>query len=250
MGRKGESKHLKRHPAPRGWPIHVKEAKWTFRPRPGPHPSSRCLPLSIAVRDTLGYAKNAKEAKIILSEGKIRVDGKVRRNGKFPLGLMDVLEIQEAKVRYRMIPSQKKGLELIEIDEEEARLKPCRIENKTVVKGGHIQLNLHDGRNLLIEVSDPKTSKEDIYKHRDTLIISLSDQKIVKHIKLQEGVYAIVTAGRNAGKQGKIIDYTPGTASRQPLVTVQDQAGESIQTMADYIIVLGEESAEVKLAAG
>ncbi|MHA1832356.1 MAG: 30S ribosomal protein S4e, partial [Candidatus Baldrarchaeia archaeon] len=51
MGKKGPKRHLKRLPAPRFWPIHKKEFKWTVRPSPGPHPMNRCLPLLLIVRD-------------------------------------------------------------------------------------------------------------------------------------------------------------------------------------------------------
>jgi small subunit ribosomal protein S4e len=250
MGGKIGSRHLKRFAAPRGWPIHVKEAKWVFKPRPGPHPYNRCLPLSMVVRDILGFAKNAKEAKIILSDGKVKVDGKVRKDEKYPLGLMDVLEIEDAKVRYRTTPVRRKGLGLIEIDEKEASLKPCRIMDKAVVKGGHVQLNLHDGRNLLLKVKDPKKPQEDVYKPRDTLMINVPDQKIIKHIKFQEGAYVVITSGRNAGKHGKITEYVTGTATRPALASIQDKEGKVIRTTADYLLVLGEEEAEVKIAAG
>jgi len=69
LGRKGESGHLKRKPAPKMWPIHRKEAVWTVRPKPGPHSISRSLPLALIVRDILGFAKTVKEAKNIISQG-------------------------------------------------------------------------------------------------------------------------------------------------------------------------------------
>jgi small subunit ribosomal protein S4e len=249
MGGKGGARHLKRLTAPRSWPIHVKEKKWTVKPKPGPHSASRSIPLTIVLRDLLGYAKNAREARIILSQGKVKVDGAVRRDGKYPVGLMDILEIQDVNAKYRAIPL-KKGLSLIQINEEESQLKPCRIEGKTVVKGGHIQLNLHDGRNILVKVSDPKAPREDAYKPRDTLILSLPDQKILKHVKFQENAYALIISGRNAGKHGRITGFTPGTATRRAVVSIQDQNGETIQTVADYVFILGDEKPEVKLAAG
>lgn len=61
LGKKGGRRHLKRKPAPKTWPIHRKEQVWTIKPRPGPHPISRCLPLTLVVRDILGFAKTRKE---------------------------------------------------------------------------------------------------------------------------------------------------------------------------------------------
>jgi small subunit ribosomal protein S4e len=106
LGRKGERKHLKRKPAPRMWPIHRKEAVWTVKPKPGPHSLSSSLPLELTVRDILDLAKNGKEAKTIISHGKISVNGKVRRDEHFLVGLMDVISIADTKKSYRVLPSK------------------------------------------------------------------------------------------------------------------------------------------------
>ena len=114
MGKKGGKKHLKRKPAPRFWPIHRKELLWTIKPKPGSHPISRCIPLMLIVREMLGFAKTRKEAKTIISQEKIKVDGKTQREERFPVGLMDVVSIPEIEKAYRAIPSGK-GLILHQI---------------------------------------------------------------------------------------------------------------------------------------
>ncbi len=241
MGKKGGSRHLKRKPATRFWPIHRKEAVWTVKPRPGPHPIERCLPLLLIVREILGFAKTRREAKIILSQGKVMVDGVVRRDEKFPAGVMDVISIPETGQNYRILPS-KKGLILHPIDGEEVKFKPCRIENKSTVKGGKIQLNLHDGRNILIHVKDPRKPEEDVYHTLDTLVISVPSQEIIRHLRMIEGAYAIITGGKNMGVHGRIvkIEETPGRKRRKSLVTVEDKNGNSFQTTLEYIFTIGE----------
>ena len=161
MGKKGGKRHLKRKPAPKFWPIHRKEFVWVVRPKPGPHPTSRCMPLALIVRDILGFAKTRKEAKTIISQGKIKVNGKLQLEELFPTGLMDVISIPEMKKTYRILPSEK-GLFLHSIGSEEALFKLCRIENKTVIKGGRLQLNLHDGRNILVQVEDSQKPEGDV----------------------------------------------------------------------------------------
>ncbi|HDM89168.1 MAG TPA: 30S ribosomal protein S4e, partial [Candidatus Bathyarchaeota archaeon] len=111
MGKKGGSLHLKREASPPFWPIHRKKFVWTVKPRPGPHPVSRCIPLLLIIRDILGFAETRKEAKKIISQGKILVDGRVRRDDRYPVGLMDVVSIPELKMNYRVLPF-KKGLTL------------------------------------------------------------------------------------------------------------------------------------------
>ncbi|MFB0567160.1 MAG: 30S ribosomal protein S4e [Candidatus Bathyarchaeia archaeon] len=249
MGRKGGKRHLKRKPAPKFWPIHRKEAVFTVRPKSGPHPISKCVPLALIVRDTLGIAKTRREAKKIISQGKIWVDGKVQKEDLFPTGLMDIISIPDMERTYRVLLSQK-GLALYPFGKkEEAGFKLCRIENKTTVKGGHIQLNLHDGRNMLIRVKDASHPEEDVFQTLDTLKINFSNQEIAGHFKLSEGAPAIIIDGKNKGKFGKIaaIERRPGQKRRSALVTIEDSSGNRFQTSMDYIFVIGDKEPHMSL---
>ena len=58
MGRKGGTTHLKRNPAPKFWTIHRKEFVWTVRPKSGPHALQQSLPLTLIVKEMLGYANH------------------------------------------------------------------------------------------------------------------------------------------------------------------------------------------------
>src|SRR3989442_5218440 len=94
MARKFGPRQLKREPSPGFWPIHRKEYTWAPRTRPGPHAREKSLPLMIIVRESLGLANIAKEAIKIINEGKVKVDGIVRRDRRFPVGLMDIVQIE------------------------------------------------------------------------------------------------------------------------------------------------------------
>jgi len=247
LGKKGPKRHLKRLPAPRFWPIHKKEFKWTVRPSPGPHPMNRCLPLLLIVRDILGYAKTAKEARRILAEGRIKVDGKVRRDYKFPVGLMDVIEISDGNEAYRILPLPRQGLSLHPISGEEVKFKLCRIENKRTVNGGHIQLNLHDGRNILVRVNDPTKPEEDVYKTMDVLQISLPEQEIREYVKFEEGVIALVIWGKNMGQIGKIKEIIHGIGRRMSVVTLESSDGELFQTSLEYVFPIGRDKPLISL---
>jgi len=241
LGKKGGPAGLKRKPAPRFWPIHRKEFVWVVRPSPGPHYLENCLPLGIVLRDILGFAKTRKEAKTIVSQGRIYVDGKVRREDDFPVGLMDVISILDVDKCFRILPS-KKGLILHQIGKEEAVFKLCRIENKTVMKNGHIQLNLHDGSNILVKVADPKNPQEDTYKTLDTVKISLPERQILEHIKMNENDFAIITGGKNIGKYGKIVEVesAEGKKRRNALVIIEDEKGNRYQTILNFVFAIGE----------
>ena len=248
MGRKGERGHLKRKPAPKMWPIHRKEAVWTVMPKPGPHSISRSLPLALIVRDILGFAKTAKEAKNIISQGKITVDGKVRRDERFLVGLMDVISILDAKKSYRIIPSSK-GLFLHPIDSGEAAFKLCRIEDKTVVKAGHVHLDLNDGTSSLIKVSNPENPEEDIYRTLDVLKLSVPDRELLGYMKLTVGTPAIVIGGKNIGKYGKVItiEKKSDKKRRDLLVTLKDVNGDQFQTILDFVFILGDTEPSISL---
>lgn len=248
MGKKGSTTTLKRKPAPRIWPIHRKEYVWVVRPSPGPHSMKNSIPLAVILRDILGYAETRREAKAIVSQGKVKVDGKVRRDDAFPVGAMDVLSIQEINKNFRVLPHTK-GLILHPISEEEAKFKLCRIENKTTTKNGNILLSLHDGSTLLIKVVDPKNPREDIYSTLDTIKISLPGRQILQHVKMGKNVIALVTGGKNIGRYGKVVDIeeAAGKKRREAIVTIEDNRGNSFQTIMDYVFVIGGESPLISL---
>ena len=82
------------------------------------------------MRDMLGYARNTRESKIILAQNRVSVDGKIRREHKFPTGLMDVVGLPDANVSYRILPAVGKGLTAVQIPKDEAATKLCRIRKQ------------------------------------------------------------------------------------------------------------------------
>ncbi len=248
MGRKGERGHLKRKPAPRMWPIHRKEAVWTVMPKPGHHSLSDSLPLALVVRNILGFAKTAKEAKTIIDQEKIMVDGKIRRDERFIVGLMDVISIAGTKNSYRVLPSAK-GLILHPIDTTEAAFKLCRIKDKTTVKNGNLQLDLHDGTSLLPKTDSTQPLEETAYHTLDVLKISVPEHEIIGYSKLTEGAPSLVIGGKNVGKVGKIvsIEKKQDKKRRELLVTLKDENGNQFQTILDFVFVLGDTESLISL---
>lgn len=247
MARMGGSKHLRTYVAPRFWPISIKEAHWAIKPSPGPHPIKRAAPLGIIVRDYLGFAKTKNEVSKALKLGFVKVDGKVRRDYKFPVGVMDVIEIVPAQKYFRVVPDKVKYFKLIEITKEEASIKPLRIENKTTQKGGHIQLNLIDGSNVLIRVADPRNPAEDVYSTLSTVFVKIPERQIIDYVPFQEGNYAVVFGGKNVGFSGKIKEIKKGMKRYRSLVTIESENGELAQTSFDYVFVVGRDKPLIKL---
>ena len=198
------------------------------------------MPLTLVLRDMLGVAQTRKEVKMILSGGKVLVDGKIRKKDDFPVGLMDVISLPDMDKYYRIMPSHK-GLILAPITKEQANTKLVRVEDKSATSKG-VQIALHDGTNMLIKVADPKKPVEVVYDTFDILQLTFPDKTVAQTLKTKEGNLAIITGGKNVGKQGKIVEIekTEAKKRRQALVVVEDDKGVRYQTILDFIFSIGE----------
>lgn len=233
---KGPRKHLKRLAAPGHWPIRRKERPFTIRTRPGAHPLHESLPLAVIVRDLLNLTSTYNETRRVIAQGHVKVDGKPRKDYKYAVGLMDVIEIPEVKTRLRVLPAARHLLQLHSIPKKEADLKLCKITGKTTVAKGSIQLQLHDGRNILLPVEDPKAKAKEPYRVGDTLLIKVPDQAIRDHIPLQEGVTAIITGGDHTGFMGTLTKIDAETK----LGTLQGANAKTILTAIRYVFPIGQ----------
>lgn len=220
-----------------------KKRKWVVRPRPGPHKKFESISLLIIVRDLLKLVDNAKDAKKIIKAKEILVDGKPRINYKYPVGLFDVINIPKMNKHYRVVPGHA-GLSLIEIPSNEVNLKLCRIRNKTMNKGERLQLNLHDGKNILVE----KTKKEEkkVYKTGNSLLIELPSQKIIEHIKMEKEATAIITGGQNIGDIVKIKEIIK-TRGREPNKVLCVKNGREFEAIKNYVFTVGKTKPVIKI---
>ena len=246
MTRHGGSRTLKRFNTPKYLQIRRKHGKFFLKPSPGPHPIRFCLPLLHIVRDLLHIVDNHREAKKLIGLGNFKVDGKIVRDETYPVGLMDVLSIEKLNKYYRILPDSHHGLILHEIPEAESTFKLCRITKKSTIKGGNIQLNLHDGRNILVRVKDPTKPKEDIYKRMDVLKISVPEQEIIKVLKFKEGNLAIIMSGKNIGQVGKIINILKRFGPKASTVSIQHNSDHT-ETLYDYTFIIGEDQSEINI---
>jgi small subunit ribosomal protein S4e len=239
LGKKGKTARLKRKPAPKYWPIHRKELPWIVKPSSGPHSLQGCLPMTLVLRDMLKVADTRKEGKLILTEGKVQVNGVVRKKDDFPVGLMDVISMPDSNQYYRVIPTHK-GLALSPISKEEAKYKMVRVEDKHTITGG-VQVALHDGTNMTINVADPKNPVEVTYETFDILKVNMADGQVVETLKTKEGNTAVITGGKNIGVQGKIVEIekTEAKKRRQALVLIEDEKGARFQTILDFVFSIG-----------
>ncbi len=221
--------HLKRLAAPRTWKIRRKKTKFIAKPNPGTHKTRMCLPLSVVMRDMLGLAETLKEVKQILHSQEVLVDGVRRKEPRFPVGFMDVLSIPKIKKDYRMIINNKGFLTLIEAKNPD--IKPYKVLDKTVLKGGVTQLNLSSGVNIL--------SKKKV-ACQDTIVLKLPDKKIEDHITLEKDAYIFVTRGGHIGDHGVVQSVDENT------VTYKSEKGE-FEVLKKFLFIVGKKKPSINV---
>ena len=134
------------------------------RPSPGPHKLRECIPLAVLLKQRLKYALNYNEViKIVKNkEGLIKVDNKVRRDHRFPLGFMDVVSIEKSGEFFRMLYDVKGRYIAHKIETKEAVFKLCKVKRKALGKNKIPYIVTHDGRT--IRYPHPEIKKNDSIK--------------------------------------------------------------------------------------
>lgn len=230
------SKHVNRLTSPRTWAVPKKISKWITKPSPGAHPVERAIPLLVVVRDMLGYCDTGPEARMIIGGRMIKVDGKVVTNSKHGVGLMDVVSIPKTGEHFRMLLDTNGKLRMVRINEDSAKWKLVRVENKTTIKKGKTQLNLHDGRNIVLE--NPGN-----FRTGDTIKIELETQKILETYPFAEGNLAYLIGGQHVGELATIQSYVVTRNPRANTIRFK----ENFSTVKDNVFVVGINKPEVVL---
>ena len=225
--------HLKRLSAPRSW--HVKRKGITFmtRPLPGGHTKDHSMSLTSVMRTLLKVAKTSKEVKYILNNKTVLVDGKRRKEPKFPVGLMDVITFPDLKESYRMTMDNKGRLVCMKTSDKEAGFKLSRIRSKTKLSKGKTQLNMLDGRAIIVD--------KDTYKTGDVLALELPSQKIKEHLKLDKKQSVLLIGGKHAGESGKIEEI------KENKLIYKNKDNEMIETLKKYAFVIGGAEPLIKI---
>ncbi|MDP3992524.1 MAG: 30S ribosomal protein S4e [Candidatus Pacearchaeota archaeon] len=215
--------HLKRHEVPKSWPIYRKGTKYVIRPKSDIESG---IPLLVVLRDMLNVVQNRKEARRSIFLKQILVNNKIPKDEKKSLLLFDTISLIPEKKNYRLDLSEKGKFELKEINENEINRKAVKIVNKRMLKGKKVQLNLHDGRNIL---SDMKCEIS------DSVLINFSEKKIEKCLPLKEGSEAVVFAGKHSGKRGNIKSLD----RKKKIAEMETDKKEKINVLIKQIIVVG-----------
>lgn len=223
--------HLKRIATPKTWSFLRKKHTFITKPAPGAHSQTHATSVNTAVKELLGKATTTKEVKRIMKEQEILVDGKRRHDEKFNIGYMDVITFPKEKQSFRMTFNTKGKLVIIDVPAKEANLKISKIIGKHTIKGGKMQVNLSDGRNILLPKND--------YNVGDSLLVELPTQTVKEHLPLKPGAAVMVYKGKYAGTEG-VVENIEGRA-----VFIKTHEG-SIHTKRAYTYVVGDKKPAIK----
>lgn len=182
----------------------------------------------------LKIVNSSKEAKRILHDGSVLVDGNIVRDYRFPVGLFDVITMPKTDTSYRVILDRKQRFMLHKVTD--SGIKLYRITGKTNVKGGATQLNLHDGSNII--------SDEFSYRTSDTVLVSIPERKVLQHFVYKPGNLALITGGTHSGELATIKEIKKVRSSMPNMVSLQSTY--DFETVEDYVFVIGKNTPEIE----
>lgn len=206
--------YLKRNNVIRGLPIPRKGTKYIAK---ASSHSNSGVPVVVAIRDMLGFAKNSKEVKHMVNAEAIKINGKIVKDIKESIRLFNVLEAGK-NYELKVLPTGRFFFEDVKGNE-----RNCKVINKKILPKKKIQFNLHDGTNVL---------SNDKIKIGDTIVLGF-DGKIKKVIEMTEGKKVFVTSGKSVGLEGKIKKVTGGKA----LVDFKE-FGKEVELHKSHLIAL------------
>ncbi|MDE1825459.1 MAG: hypothetical protein KGH77_04025 [Candidatus Micrarchaeota archaeon] len=225
MGKKGGTRHMKRLASPPYMKLKRKEAKFVARPMPGRHTMANSIALLTFIKEKLGIANSSSEARRAIVEGRIEINGRVRREPKYSIGFGDVIKVIPSNESYILTFGKYGAFEAKKAEKNEKRT--LKVVGKYLAKGKKQTIRLNNGN---IYGFDKEVNVNDS--------VVIEDRKIIKVIKLEEGTKCMVTSGIHAPAIGKITQVKKGTALRDATVTIQGESG-SFDTLLSNVIAIG-----------
>lgn len=184
--------HANRRSIPKTWPVPKKAHPYITVPKSS-NKMEHSISLMVILRDMLKRTQSNKETKKVVRAGEIMVNGKIRKDEKFGVGLFDILEIPRLNKSYIMTLTEGNTLELKETKDN--KMKIAKVIGKKVQNKNVIQINLTGGINVLYK---------DKINTNDSAIVDISKNQIVKVIPLKKDAQVFITAGKWVGKTAKI----------------------------------------------
>jgi small subunit ribosomal protein S4e len=240
MAKRGVRKHQKRLSAPKHWLLSKIGGIWATKPSQGPHKLRESIPLSVILRNKLKLSLTGRESRMIVAakDGNIAVDGKIRKDPKYPVGFMDVLTILKTKTHYRLLYDSKGRFGLHKIQPSEAEFKLCKVKARAMGAKGIPYIVTHDGRTIRFPNPDIKAN--------DTVRVNLRNGEITEYYKFHEGCQVIINGGNNIGRVGILIKVEKHEGGYD-IIHVKDPKGVEFSTRITNLFVIGNNKPEITL---
>jgi len=232
MGKRGQNKHLKRIASPMSMGLSNKKGHvWVSKPNAGPHDYKHSIPLSVLLRDILNVCTTNKEAKRMLSDRFVLVDGRVRTDEKFSVGLMDVISLKEMGKYYIMSIEKHGRLIPVEIKEGDSSKKIAKVVKKFTGKKGEIMVTLGDGKTL---------KADNNVKVGDSVILSIPNNKISEILKMGGDALCLVKGGKHSGFVASIEEVISHGIGRSDEAKMKTSSGDEFITTTDHLLVIND----------
>lgn len=185
----------------------------------------------------------AKEVTLVVmdKDGGFKVDNKIRRDARFPIGVMDVLSVAKTNEHYRMLYDVKGRFTLTPIKADEAKFKLLKVKAKAVGPNKIPYIVTHDGRT--IRFPHPEIDQG------DTLKFDLEAGTISAWFKNEPGKLVYLTGGNNIGRVGTLMHVERHLGSFD-IAHIRDANGKTFATRNENVFVLGDKKSSISLPEG
>ncbi|MAG38426.1 hypothetical protein CMI45_03520 [Candidatus Pacearchaeota archaeon] len=189
--------YLKRSNSTTRIPIQRKGTKYVVLP--SSH-KSNSVPVLMAIRDMLKLAKTLKEVKTMINSKLLKINGKPVKSHKESIKLFNIFEADQPYI-LKILPTKRFTFE----PTKSTNSRLCKIINKKLLKNNTVQINLHDGSNII-------SSSKDKISVNDSLNLSF-DNKILSHLPLEVGKNVFIISGKYTGQEGKVSEIKDSNVS-------------------------------------
>jgi small subunit ribosomal protein S4e len=154
-------------------------------------------------------------------EGNVKVNGKVRRDDGFPVGVMDVLSLEKTGEHFRLLRDVAGRFVLKTIKAEESKFKLCRVKAVRLGTNKIPYIYTDDGRTFNYPHPEIQIN--------DTVKVDLDTGKVLEFFKCEPGNLVFVTGGNNIGRVGLMLHRERHLGSFD-IVHVKDANGKLFST--------------------
>ena len=185
-------------------------------------------------------ALNAREVTLVTmdKEAGFKVDNKIRRDAKFPVGVMDVISVVKTNEHYRMLYDVKGRFTLLPIKDTEAKFKLCKVKTKAVGPNKIPYIVTNDSRT--IRFPHPEIDEGDTIKY------DLEKGQISTWYKNEPGKLCYITGGNNIGRVGTLMHIERHLGSFN-IAHIRDANGKTFSTRTGNVFIIGDKKSQISL---